>query len=291
MGITDPEMGTIIDMNQAFEVWSGYDRDELIGSTTLEIGVWNKEEDRNLFINQIVGEGKIESVEIRVRIKNGEFRDVILFARHIDIGDRSLILAHFHDITLQRRMERELREHRDHLEELVRERTSRLTKTVELLGGEVRERKISEAALKSRETELEEMNSALKVLLKQRNEDKADIERNVLVTVKTSVLPYIEKMKAAALSESHRNLLHEIESRLGKLTSPFVRELSSGYLGLSPNEIRVASLIKEGKTSKEIAELLTISAYTVMAHRRSIRKKTSLKGHRINLVAYLKSLE
>lgn len=298
MGITDPETGTIIDMNQAFENWSGYNRSEFIGSTTFELGAWKSEEERLLFINKIADFGEVDSIEIKIRIKNGELRDVLLFARQIHIDDRSFILAHFHDITVQRQMERELREHRKHLEELVRERTSSLTNTVELLGREVEERIKSEAALRSREIdleerkqELEEMNAALKVLLKQRNEDKADIEKNILATVKTSILPYIEKMNNGHLSENQKKLLHEIEFRLEEITSPFVRELSSEYLGLSPNEIRVASLVKEGKTSKEIAQLLTISAYTVMSHRRSIREKTALKGKSINLRSYLQTLK
>jgi len=69
MGITDPENGTIIDMNEAFEDWSGYVRDEFIGYTTLGIGIWENEEDRLSFVDKMLCEGRIESVEIGAATK------------------------------------------------------------------------------------------------------------------------------------------------------------------------------------------------------------------------------
>ena len=69
MGITDPQNGTIIDMNEAFEDWSGYVRDEFIGYTTLGIGIWENEEDRLSFVDKMLCEGRIESVEIGAATK------------------------------------------------------------------------------------------------------------------------------------------------------------------------------------------------------------------------------
>jgi DNA-binding CsgD family transcriptional regulator len=56
-------------------------------------------------------------------------------------------------------------------------------------------------------------------------------------------------------------------------------------------EIRVASLIKEGKTNKEIGELLCLSLNTVKVHRYNLRSKLALKGKKINLRSHLLSLE
>ncbi len=67
---------------------------------------------------------------------------------------------------------------------------------------EIKERKHAEAAMKKKANELkqhadklEELNTALKVLLKQREDDKNDLEEKVTSNVKELLLPYIEEMK------------------------------------------------------------------------------------------------
>lgn len=74
------------------------------------------------------------------------------------------------------------------------------------------------------------------------------------------------------------------------MVSPFVTALSSRFLNLTPSEIRIAGLIKEGRASKEIADLLNLSVNTVLFHRYQIRCKLGLKNKKTNLQSYLKSL-
>jgi DNA-binding CsgD family transcriptional regulator len=138
--------------------------------------------------------------------------------------------------------------------------------------------------------ELEEMNAALKVLLKQREEDKVNMEMNIISNIKTSVLPYIEKLELSGLADGQMRVSSMIKSLLGEITSPFIRKVSSEFLGFTPNEIQVASLVKEGKSSKEIAEILNISPNTVHTYRYKIRIKTGLKNNKVNLRSYLQTL-
>ncbi len=234
-------------------------------------------------------------------IKTGKMTDVYAVALLIkDQGSGNpLYLASLSlDITEKKLAEEALAEYNFHLEKIVAERTERLTDSVERLRQEIEERIKIEYALRAREVEieesqreLEEMNTALKVLFKQRNEDKAEIEVSILSNMKSSVLPFLERLEATSLNENQRALLSEVEVHLKDITSPFVKELSSEYLGLSPNEIQVASLIKEGKSSKEIAKLLNISVYTVISYRYNIRRKIGLKGKKINMRAYLYNLK
>jgi PAS domain S-box-containing protein len=158
-------------------------------------------------------------------------------------------------------------------------------------------RKMTEEALKRREQELElksqsleEANTALKVLLKHREEDKSNLQEHVLANVKKLVLPYVENMRHYKLNEYQLAQLDIIESHLNDIISPFLHNLTSTYLGLTPREIQVANLVKEGKTTKEITELLNISSTAVDFHRKNLRAKFGIKNQKSNLRAYLLSL-
>ncbi len=162
---------------------------------------------------------------------------------------------------------------------------------------ERKERKMAEEALKKREQalvlksrSLEEANTALKVLLQHREEDKAALEEKVLVNVRKLVLPYIENLKHLGLNEKQTNQLKTAEENLKKIVSPFLHNLTSSYLELTPREVQVANLVKEGKTTKEMTEILNISTTAVDFHRKNLRTKFGIKNKRTNLMAFLTSL-
>jgi PAS domain S-box-containing protein len=157
-------------------------------------------------------------------------------------------------------------------------------------------RKEAEDALRKREDELasqsrhlEEVNAALNVLLKRREEDKEDLEGRVLANVKELVLPYVEKLKSSSSYSEQMTLVGILESNIRQIVSPFASKLSSRFLSLTPTEIQVASLIRDGKSSKEIAALLNASENTVRSHRFNMRNKLGLTNKKVNMRSYLKS--
>jgi DNA-binding CsgD family transcriptional regulator len=158
-------------------------------------------------------------------------------------------------------------------------------------------RKSAEKALTEREVELklktnslEETNTALRVLLKRRNDDKTELEEKILVNVKQLVIPLLEKVKKRRLDSEQMANLDLLESNLNDIISPFLRNLSAKYVNLTPTEIRVAYFIREGKTTKEIAEVMALSPRTVETHRKKIRTKLGIENKE-NLRSHLLPLQ
>ena len=157
--------------------------------------------------------------------------------------------------------------------------------------------KLAEEAVKEREKELElqrqkleETNTALRVLLRAREEDKLELEDKVLGNVKELVFPYIDNLKQTGLNSRQQAYLEIVESNLNDIISPFLRQLSSKFLNLTPREIQVANLVKEGRSTKEIAEILSVSTNAVDLHRKNVRKKLGLRSKKANLRTHLLSL-
>jgi DNA-binding CsgD family transcriptional regulator len=148
----------------------------------------------------------------------------------------------------------------------------------------------SESALLERKQGLEEANIALKVLLKQRERDKIDLEQKVLSNVKDLVLPYLEKLKRAPLKAKEKTLVGIVDNHLQDIISPLMQRLSNVNILLTPQEMQIATLVKDGKASKEIATILNVSEATVHFHRKNLRKKFGLNNTRTNLRSYLLTL-
>jgi PAS domain-containing protein/DNA-binding CsgD family transcriptional regulator len=201
------------------------------------------------------------------------------------------------DITERKRGEIALQNAHDELEQRVEERTMDLLQFSDSLKTEIVERKEAEKKLRKRERELkmksnnlQEVNTAMKVLLDQREQDRREVEETVLNNVKELLAPYLERLKKTKLSDVQLAHVRVLETNLENIVSPFLKTLHSRHLNLTPKEIRVASLIKEGRTTKEIAELLGMSIAAVDFHRNNIRKKLGLRNKKANLVSHLASM-
>ena len=157
--------------------------------------------------------------------------------------------------------------------------------------------KLAEEALKKSQEELfeqkqslEEANIALKVLLKQREADRQELEKKVLTNVKDLVLPYVEKLKNSRLKPRDKTLIEIVETHLSDVISPLLQRFANAKILLTPQEMKVASLVKDGKTSKEIADILNVSETTINFHRKNLRVKFGLTNQKSNLRSYLLSI-
>ncbi|MFP5213904.1 MAG: PAS domain-containing protein, partial [Acidobacteriota bacterium] len=176
--------------------------------------------------------------------------------------ERGALVLHF-DITERKHAELALQNAHAILEERVRERTADLWRANEELRGQ-------EAELEAKALQLEEVNTTLNVLLDLRERDRRQVEEALVTNVKTRVIPCIEGLRAMASNDRQRERADELASLVEEVASPFVRNLSSSFPSLSPMEVRVASLIRDGRSTKEIAGLLHLSKSAIHFYRNSI---------------------
>lgn len=154
---------------------------------------------------------------------------------------------------------------------------------------DITERKKIQEDLENKSRSLEETNAALRVLLKQRDEDKTGLEEKVLHNIKELVFPYIDRLKSQQ-SSADRVIVDIIESNLNEVLSPFIRSMASRYANFTPKEIQIADLMKKGKTTKEISQILNLSPRTIDIHRYNIRRKLNINKKKVNLQSYLLTL-
>ena len=80
-----------------------------------------------------------------------------------------------------------------------------------------------------------------------------------------------------------------LKTNLEEITSQFVRHLSSSYHSLTPVEIAICNMIRNGLRTKEIAQTRGVSAATINRHRENIRRKLKITNDDVNLATYLQS--
>ena len=259
MYITDKD-GKILYANTSMAKTLGYSKDEIIEMYITELcsRETQKRADKHILLGlKRKGEYSFETKWVSRDNHEiyGEIKVTPVYEGDIFIGSRGV----FRDVTIRKKAEQELKE--------------------------------KELDLQDKAKTLEDMNAALRVLLKKRDEDKKGFEESVLSNVKELVLPYLAMLKNKQMDESQHLLINSLESNLNDVVSPFLTRLSSTFYNFTPQEIQVANFTKQGMTSKDIANLLSLSPRTIDRHRENIRKKLGIKNTKTNLRTHLMSLQ
>lgn len=147
-----------------------------------------------------------------------------------------------------------------------------------------------EQELQAQNTHLEEVNTALRVLLAERAQDRTEIEERLIAGLRQLLEPHLVRLGHSGLNDQQRSYLQAVEANLNELLTSFSHPLPARFVKLTPAEIEVASLVKHGKSTKEIARMLNISPRTAGMHRLSIRRKLEIQGRRTSLQAFLMGL-
>ncbi|MFC1828494.1 PAS domain S-box protein [Thermodesulfobacteriota bacterium] len=270
LGVQD-ENGRITYVNDKFCKMLEYESNEFIGRPVADfLDHTNKQTLKDQVEKRKAG--LTEPYELHWTRKDGTLFPTIMSPQIIyDTNGKFMgSFAVITDISNQKKIEASLQGTLDETERRVRERTKELQIKTDML---------------------EDINTALNILLKKRDEEKTDVEEQILANVKKLVLPYIAKIKKSELDARLQALIGIVESNLNEIISPLTLRLSSDYFGLTPAEIKVANLVRQGKKTKEIAAILDLSHKTIECHRENIRKKMGLKNKKVNLQTYLLSLQ
>jgi two-component system CheB/CheR fusion protein len=110
LSIMRVETGVFVDVNDAFETITGYNRDQVLGKTTLDIGLVPDSAQRKTFYRDLNQNGEIHDFELTIRTLHGEERILLMSAELLEVEGDSLMVAHSKDITARKRAERDLRE-------------------------------------------------------------------------------------------------------------------------------------------------------------------------------------
>ena len=246
-----------LDVNHRFTRFTGYSREEIVGRSAAETKLFNPEDYENICCS-LRKNGAMYNEEIQYQTKSGNIRVGIYSAELINVRGEQLVISVIHDIT-ERRMDQDTIKKRE--EELVQ-----------------------------RTAELEEANTTLRVILKRQQADQKNMEARLQQNINELVIPYIAKLENYYLDGRGKGYLDILQSNLKEIFSPFLSTIFVDCKDLTPAEIQVAVMVRNGLKSKNIAELLNISVGTVDTHRNNIRRKLGLKKGKTNLRSYLLSL-
>ena len=253
--ISEMSTGRFIEVNEGFVKMSGYTHDEVIGRTSLDIGIWRDPEVRANVVRKLKRDGMVRNHEADFVTRDGDVIHCLVSSEHFELDNKRCIVLIARDITERKQYEEKLK--RTSLE-LDRERE-----------------------------ELTEKNIALKQILDHIEQEKTEFRKETSSRIETVLKPVIDKLKSGGGKLNKKDIV-QLENGINSIVGADVDSFQENLTKLTPRELDICDLIKKGYSSKEIAAFLSVSVQTVHKHRQLIRRKLQINNQDVNLAAYLR---
>ncbi|OGS47843.1 MAG: hypothetical protein A3J79_14555 [Elusimicrobia bacterium RIFOXYB2_FULL_62_6] len=251
------DKGRVLDANKEYVRFTGCARlSDIRGRSVLEWTAPYHRKRNEEAVRACARDGQVRNLEIDYIRKDGGTVPIEINATVMEIDGKPQILSLCRDISERK-------------------------KTIGALNDSLKE-------LAEQKKLLEQKNLAFQEVIKSIELEKAAIKDNVARNVSELVLPILKRLKLGGAAGKYLDLLHK---NLAALTASFGREITERSRRLTPREIEICNMVKEGLTSKEIADLIGASVQTVDKHRKNIRKKLGLTIHKSNLTSFLRGLQ
>lgn len=254
--ISKIEDGTYLEVNNTFVKSTGYEKKDTIGKTSVEIGFISKK-DRNRLKRELLRNGNVQNFEFTLTRHDGSTMICSYFAEIVTLDGKKRILSMATDITD--------RKHQETL--LIKKQTD----------------------LEAHGKKLEEMNTALNVLIDHISQEKERFKNDTLKQFEKLVFPYFQSSGNYKEERGLSATLSIIERNTKEILLKGDNKNLLVFSNLTPMESQIAQMIKEGKTSKDIASILNLSVHTVYFHRENVRKKLNITKSNTNLKTYLQT--
>lgn len=193
------------------------------------------------------------------------------------------------EIAARKIVEIQLEQSRGTLEQTVAERTAELSESLAEMKNLLQRLLTREEEIGKKNRELEEINTTLNVILKRRDQEHTDVKKEIAAKTQALVLPLLKRVQGT-VKGSAKNYLETAQTHLIDMLSEHRHDATLTNAKLSPREVQVVHCIRQGKSSKEMADLLGLSERTITTYRGNIRKKVMIKNKKTNLKKFITSL-
>jgi len=225
----------------------------------------------------------------RIIAKNGAVTPVEVTVSRSEDAGKGWSFFILKDISKRMRFEQEMNKSLDGLKTKLKRREKELKIVSDKLHYQKKNLVKTKSDLEHLNRELVQTNQAMSVLAKNIDSKKNELEEKVHIIITTKIMPTIKDLQT---DERIKRFWPEISSMAEYLNSIATKDnlYHKTISVLTETEMKVAAMVKNGMTSKKIADLMCISSETVKSHRKKIRRKLKIHNTKWKLSSYLVSV-